>query len=107
MLRSPFRLHTALVSQVVYFARTDSSFLDEGFKDHAIYLDDATEPAARGSFEAKHGPQAVSASKKPIFDSKQNPDYMTIFVGDDPMWNFAPRRDPNASYAPCKLDQMY
>ncbi len=51
-----------LVSEVVYYARTGASFLDEGFKDAEIYLDDNPKPVAKCTFAPIHGPQRIDFS---------------------------------------------
>lgn len=49
------------VAEVVYFGRT-SWFMQECFKDYEVYLDDATQPAAKGTLEMIHGPQRIAVS---------------------------------------------
>ncbi len=46
------------VAEVVYFGRT-ACIPQECLKDYEIYLDDDGTPAARGAFQAVHGPQRV------------------------------------------------
>ena len=50
------------ISELVYFGRT-SWFLNECWKNYEVYLDDAGQPVARGTFEMKHGPQRVALEK--------------------------------------------
>ncbi|MDO4627756.1 MAG: hypothetical protein Q4C70_01095 [Planctomycetia bacterium] len=47
------------MAEIVYFARTGASYLDEGFKDAKIYVDDFPQPVAEVTFEPKHGAQRV------------------------------------------------
>jgi len=47
------------VAELVYFGRT-SWFMNECFKDFEVYVDDAEQPAAKGTLKMKHGPQKVS-----------------------------------------------
>jgi hypothetical protein len=47
------------IAEIAYFGRT-AHLLEECFKDYEVYLDDATEPAARGTFEQRHGAQRIS-----------------------------------------------
>ncbi|MBC8869008.1 MAG: hypothetical protein H8E44_06295, partial [Planctomycetes bacterium] len=47
------------VAELVYFGRT-SWFMNECFKDFEVYVDDASQPAAKGTFKMKHGPQTAS-----------------------------------------------
>jgi hypothetical protein len=49
------------VAEIVYFGRT-SWFMEECFKDFEVYLDDATQPAAKGTLEMIHGPQRIAVS---------------------------------------------
>jgi hypothetical protein len=46
------------VAEVVYFGRTGWIITDQ-FKDYEVYLGDATEPAARGTFALRSGPQRI------------------------------------------------
>ena len=55
-----------LVSTVVYYGRTGSAMLEECFKDYEIYLDSDDEPVAKGTFDAKHGPQFVEFEPRRI-----------------------------------------
>jgi len=50
------------VNQIVYFGRTPW-VLQECFKEYEVYLNDAKQPAAKGTFEMKHGPQRVRFAK--------------------------------------------
>nr|MCU0981460.1 hypothetical protein [Pirellulaceae bacterium] len=49
------------VAEIVYFGRT-SWFMEECFKDFEVYLDDAAQPAAKGTLEMVHGPQRIAVS---------------------------------------------
>jgi hypothetical protein len=46
------------VGQIAYWGRT-AWMLTECWKDYEVYLDDAAEPVAHGSFAQKHGPQQI------------------------------------------------
>ena len=48
--------------EVLYFGRT-SWFMEECWKDYEVYLDDAKQPAAKGTFEMVHGPQRIKFAK--------------------------------------------
>ena len=48
---------------VVYWGRT-GWFPEECWKDYEIYLDDARQPTAKGTFQKRHGPQRVSLGRK-------------------------------------------
>jgi hypothetical protein len=47
------------LAEIVYWGRTAWG-INECWKDFEIYLDDASQPAARGSFKMVHGPQRVA-----------------------------------------------
>ena len=47
------------VAEIVYFGRT-SWFMEECFKDYEVYLDDAAQPAAKGTLQMIHGPQRIA-----------------------------------------------
>ena len=49
--------------EVVYWGRT-AWFLEECWKDYEVYLDDARRPAAKGTFQKRHGPQRVALGGK-------------------------------------------
>ncbi len=51
--------------EVVYFGRT-AFFMEECFREYAVYLDDAKTPAAAGIFEKKHGPQRITFPKQAV-----------------------------------------
>ncbi|MGL4941736.1 MAG: DUF7402 domain-containing protein [Thermoguttaceae bacterium] len=53
------------VGEVIYFGRT-SWLIAECFKDYAVYLDDNTEPVARGTFEARHGGQRITLTPQKV-----------------------------------------
>jgi len=46
------------VAEIIYWGRT-AWFMSECWKEYEVYLDEAAEPAARGTFEQIHGPQRV------------------------------------------------
>jgi len=50
------------VAEVVYWGRT-AWFMNECWKDYEIYLDDAKQPVAKGTFRMTHGPQRVKIPK--------------------------------------------
>ncbi len=52
-------------AQIVYYARQASPLL-ECFKDYAVYLDGRSEPAVRGTFEHRRGPQLIAFPKQPV-----------------------------------------
>jgi hypothetical protein len=46
------------VAEIIYWGRT-AWFMNECWKDYEVYLDDAEEPAAKGTFRMIHGPQRI------------------------------------------------
>jgi hypothetical protein len=46
------------IAEAVYYGRT-AWFAEENWKDYELYLDDAAQPAARGTFRQGDGPQRV------------------------------------------------
>jgi hypothetical protein len=46
------------VAEIIYWGRT-AWYMTECWKDYEVYLDDAQEPVARGTFQMSHGPQRV------------------------------------------------
>ena len=50
------------VAEVVYFGRT-SWFLNECWKEYALFVDDGAKPIAEGAFEMRHGPQKITLPK--------------------------------------------
>jgi len=52
-------------AQIVYYARVTSPLL-ECFKDYEVYLDDAKNPAVRGTLEHRRGPQMISFPKRKV-----------------------------------------
>jgi hypothetical protein len=53
------------VDQVVYFGRTPW-LVQECFKDYEVYLNAGDQPAVKGTFEMKHGPQRVRFTKSAV-----------------------------------------
>ena len=53
------------VAEVVYWGRT-SWYMSECWKDYQVFLDDQTEPVAKGTFEMKHGPQPIEIPKQQV-----------------------------------------
>ena len=53
------------VAEIVYFGRTGWSLLDT-WKDYEVYLDGNPVPAARGTFELRHGPQRIRITPQPV-----------------------------------------
>jgi len=47
------------VGQIIYFGRT-AWFMNECFREFAVYIDDAESPVASGSLKMMHGPQAIN-----------------------------------------------
>lgn len=54
------------VSTIIYYGRTGSAQLEECFKDYEVWLDDDTQPVAKGSFEKKHGPQYITFENRRV-----------------------------------------
>lgn len=50
------------LSEIIYFGRT-AWFMNECWKDYEVYLDDAGQPAAKGSLKMVHGPQRIKLAK--------------------------------------------
>lgn len=48
--------------EVLYFGRT-SWFMEECWKDYELYIDDARQPAAKGTLKMVHGPQRIKFAK--------------------------------------------
>ena len=46
------------VAQIIYWGRT-AWYMSECWKDYEVYLDDAAEPAVRGTLRMVHGPQPI------------------------------------------------
>jgi hypothetical protein len=53
------------VAEVVYWGRTGWSLLDT-FKGYEVYLDNDAQPAARGAFELRHGPQRIAVAPRQV-----------------------------------------
>ena len=53
-------------SELVYYARTGANFLDEGFKNAEIWLNDETAPSAVCELALKHGPQKIAFPKTTV-----------------------------------------
>ncbi len=53
------------VAEIVYFGRT-SWFMNECFKDFEVYLDDSTQPAAKGTVKMMHGPQRIALAPSKV-----------------------------------------
>ncbi len=53
------------VAEILYCGRT-AMIDEECFKDYEVYLDDAEQPVARGTFEMKHGPQRIRIPKTAV-----------------------------------------
>lgn len=51
------------IAEIVYFART-SWFLNEGFKDFEVYIDDDEQPIVKGTLKQMHGPQRIKLPAK-------------------------------------------
>jgi len=49
-------------AEIIYFGRT-AWFMNEVWKDYEVYLDNAQQPVAKGSFKMIHGPQRVKFAK--------------------------------------------
>ena len=47
------------VAEVVYFGRT-SWFMNECWKEYALFVDDGAKPVVEGTFEMRHGPQKIT-----------------------------------------------
>jgi len=69
------------VSTLVYYGRTTWGF--EVFKDYAVYLDDAAEPAAEGAFRNGHGPQLVNLPA-PVRARKLRLEFRSHHAGNNP-----------------------
>ncbi|HYW78591.1 MAG TPA: hypothetical protein VE890_03405 [Thermoguttaceae bacterium] len=52
-------------AEIVYFGRT-AWYMNECWKDFEVYLDDANEPAAKGSLKMVHGPQRIPFAKQTL-----------------------------------------
>jgi len=52
-------------AQIIYYARTTSPLL-ECFKDYEVYLNDDSQPAVRGTFEQRRGPQRIAVPSQPV-----------------------------------------
>ena len=50
------------VAEIVYFGRTCNAW-NENFMDYAVYLDEASEPAAKGSLKGGRGPQRIRLAR--------------------------------------------
>jgi hypothetical protein len=53
------------LSELIYWGRT-TWFMDECWKDYEVYLDGATSPAAKGTFQMIHGPQRVAVARSQV-----------------------------------------
>lgn len=53
------------LAELVYWGRT-TWFMNECWKDYELYLDDAKQPAVKGTFEMVHGPQRVKFPKTTV-----------------------------------------
>jgi hypothetical protein len=51
------------LAELVYWGRT-TWFINECWKDYELYLDDARQPAVKGTFQMVHGPQRVKLPQK-------------------------------------------
>ena len=52
-------------AQIVYYARATSPLL-ECFRDYEVTLNDEAQPAVRGTFEQRRGPQAIALPRQPV-----------------------------------------
>jgi hypothetical protein len=52
-------------AEIDYWGRT-SFFVSECWKDYQVFLDDQKEPAAKGTFEMKHGAQPIAIPKQKV-----------------------------------------
>lgn len=69
------------VAEIVYFGRT-SWFMQECFKDYEIHLDNATQPAAKGTLEMLHGPQRITIAPAKV--RKITIKFLTSYGGYNP-----------------------
>ncbi len=79
------------VAEIVYFGRT-GMLVDECFRDYAVYLDGATKPSARGTFEKRHGAQRIRLPRSTVrtiriaflnaYTTRLNPGASEIMVFD-------------------------
>ncbi len=53
------------LAELIYWGRT-TWFMNECWKDYEVYLDDATEPAAQGTFQMVHGPQRIKLARSKV-----------------------------------------
>ncbi|HYW81044.1 MAG TPA: hypothetical protein VE890_15795, partial [Thermoguttaceae bacterium] len=53
------------VAEILYFGRT-GQIMEECFKDYAVYLDDASEPAVRGELKMIHGAQRIKLPQSTV-----------------------------------------
>ena len=54
-----------LVAEVIYYGRT-AVLIEEGFKDYELWLDDDTQPVAKGAFEYGTGPQRIPVQARKV-----------------------------------------
>lgn len=54
------------VSQLVYFGRSGASYIDEGFKDVEVYLNDSQTPVLKTQLLPIHGPQRLDVPKTSV-----------------------------------------
>ncbi len=69
------------VAAVVYWGRT-AWFMTECWKDYAVYFDDQPQPAAKGTFEMRHGPQQIRLPKSTVRKVKLQ--FLNSFGGPNP-----------------------
>jgi hypothetical protein len=69
------------LSELIYWGRT-AWFINECWKDYEVYLDDARQPAAKGSFKMIHGPQRVKFSKTLV--TKATVKFLDSYGGPNP-----------------------
>ena len=69
------------VAEIVYFGRTACT-PQECLKDYEVYLDDDATPAAKGTFEMRHGPQRVPVTPRDA--SRVRLKFLTSYGGPNP-----------------------
>jgi len=69
------------LAELVYWGRT-TWFINECWKDYEVYLDDASRPAAKGTFQMVHGPQRVKIPRGKV--SKVTLKFLNSYGGYNP-----------------------
>ena len=69
------------LAELIYWGRT-AWFMNECWKDYEVYLDAATTPVVRGTFQMRHGPQRIKIPESRV--SKVTIKFLNSYGGPNP-----------------------